>query len=280
MLSFKRLLPLLILLLLFGSARAELPPYSGAAFIALDEPVFDLSGEDPQVRYFGFDALGRPLGAEACVTAVSAESRGNIGGITPPGYTGARYDFIDGRNLYQRCHLLAHALGGDDADYNLFTGTQHLNQGVMLQIEGTVAEYVRGTGRAMYYRVLPVYEGDELVPRAVDIAFAVAGLPGQWLHVCAYNVQPGVLIDYRTGASDLAPFTALLEDAQPVTRSALPLPDLSAGADYVLNTNTHKFHYPDCASVADIKPKNYKAFHGTRDEALSLGYAPCKRCNP
>ncbi len=52
------------------------------------------------------------------------------------------------------------------------------------------------------------------------------------------------------------------------------------GVDYVLNTNSHKFHYPDCKSVADISPKNRQDFIGSRDEVLTMGYIPCKRCNP
>lgn len=50
--------------------------------------------------------------------------------------------------------------------------------------------------------------------------------------------------------------------------------------DYVLNTNTHKFHYPSCKSVNQMKDKNKKEFHGTREEVIQQGYEPCKNCNP
>ena len=50
--------------------------------------------------------------------------------------------------------------------------------------------------------------------------------------------------------------------------------------DYVLNKNTKKFHYPWCSSADDIKKKNRKDFTGTREEVISQGYVPCKRCNP
>ena len=49
---------------------------------------------------------------------------------------------------------------------------------------------------------------------------------------------------------------------------------------YILNTNTHRFHLPSCDSVEDMKLKNRWDFTGTREEAIALGYKPCKRCNP
>ena len=51
-------------------------------------------------------------------------------------------------------------------------------------------------------------------------------------------------------------------------------------ADYILNTNTKKFHYPTCSSVNDMKEKNKQEFFGTRDEAIANGYSPCGRCKP
>jgi len=54
----------------------------------------------------------------------------------------------------------------------------------------------------------------------------------------------------------------------------------SASTGYVLNTNTKKFHYPDCSSVSDMSPKNRKDVNSSRDEIISQGYVPCKRCNP
>lgn len=53
-----------------------------------------------------------------------------------------------------------------------------------------------------------------------------------------------------------------------------------AGAQYVLNTNTHKFHYPSCSSVKQMSEKNKSYYTGTRDEVIDMGYEPCQRCNP
>ena len=57
-------------------------------------------------------------------------------------------------------------------------------------------------------------------------------------------------------------------------------PKESDGCDYVLNTNTEKFHYPSCSSVEDIKPSNRQDYCGTREEVIEMGFDPCKRCNP
>ena len=49
---------------------------------------------------------------------------------------------------------------------------------------------------------------------------------------------------------------------------------------YVLNTNTKKFHYPDCRSVGQMKEKNKYYFDGTRSEVIAMGYSPCGNCHP
>lgn len=54
----------------------------------------------------------------------------------------------------------------------------------------------------------------------------------------------------------------------------------SGAVTYVINTNTKKFHLPDCASVTQMKEKNRLPFTGTRDEAITKGYSPCQNCNP
>lgn len=59
------------------------------------------------------------------------------------------------------------------------------------------------------------------------------------------------------------------QDAAPVAQNT-----------YVLNTNTHKFHYPSCGSVKQMKDKNKKVVTSTRDEIIAQGYDPCKKCKP
>ena len=87
--------------------------------------------------------------------------------------------------------------------------------------------------------------------------------------VYAYNVQPGIVIDYATGESSVAPESA----GQSASAE-------EQGTVYILNTGTMKFHYPTCSSVASIQENNRQEFTGTREEALAQGYAPCGRCKP
>ncbi len=52
------------------------------------------------------------------------------------------------------------------------------------------------------------------------------------------------------------------------------------GMDYIVNTNTGKFHYLFCLSVNQMAEHNKMAYTGSRDNLIAQGYAPCKRCNP
>ena len=72
------------------------------------------------------------------------------------------------------------------------------------------------------------------------------------------------------------------EETKPVETEA-PKADpeqSSGGTDYVLNTNTKKFHYPNCSSVKRMSEKNKSFFTGTRDEVIAMGYDPCGNCHP
>lgn len=50
--------------------------------------------------------------------------------------------------------------------------------------------------------------------------------------------------------------------------------------NYVINTNTGKFHYPSCSSAKRISDANRSEYTGTRDDLIAQGYAPCEKCNP
>lgn len=120
---------------------------------------------------------------------------------------------------------------------------------------------------------------------------------GQGILFCvySYNVQPDIIIDYATGESSLSPEAStpepiatpeptaepVLIEAPAVTETQEPIDEpVPQGTTYILNTNTGKFHYPTCGSVKQMKEKNKQEFSGTREEAISMGYDPCKKCNP
>ena len=152
--------------------------------------------------YGELDGLGRCTVAIACVgiDIMPTEDRGSIGSVKPSGWQTVKYDFISGKYLYNRCHLIGYQLTGENANReNLITGTRFLNIEGMLPFEESVAMYVEGTGHHVMYRVRPYFDGDDLVCRGVLMEARSVETP--WVQFCAfcYNVQPGIVIDYATG---------------------------------------------------------------------------------
>ena len=203
------------------------------------------------------------------------EERGAIGHIKPSGWHLIKYDIVDGKYLYNRCHLIGFQLAGENANNkNLITGTRYLNVTGMLPFENDVADYVKSTGNHVLYRVTPIFNGDELVARGVQMeAYSVEdGGEGICFHVFVYNNQPGVEIDYATGESWLS---TEKKDAQSATSG-----ETEEAQKYIVNKNTKKFHLPDCASATDTKAQNRKEVTSTKEEMIADGYEPCQRCNP
>lgn len=245
--------------------------------------------------YSDLDALGRCGTACASIgqDLMPTESRGSIGMVKPTGWHTVRYDdLVDGKYLYNRCHLIGYQLTGENANTkNLITGTRYLNIEGMLPFENMVADYIQETNNHVLYRVTPIFEGNNLLANGVLMEGYSVEDKGAGVSYCvfAYNVQPGIEIDYATGESKLSD-GAQHEEQKTATVTPTPSPEPekqepvtgseASQADYILNTNTKKFHYPTCSSVNDMKEKNKQEFFGTRDEAISNGYSPCGRCKP
>ena len=221
--NWKQLLLLLLLLIgtavynyYFGAGQVisleDIPAYSGQAYVAVNgnEPFFtqeDLTTTSYET-YAPLDGLGRCGPAEACVgqDLMPTEPRGRISSVKPTGWQVSKYDFVDGKNLYNRCHLIGYQLTAENANkQNLITGTRYLNVTGMLPFENLVADYVRETGNHVLYRVTPIFDGTDLVARGVLMeAWSVEDDgEGVCFNVYCYNVQPGVIIDYSTGANQL-----------------------------------------------------------------------------
>ena len=252
----------------------DIPEWSGAAYVELEDNQPGFTKEEMTLEafedYSELDYLGRCGAAYAniCPELMPTEEREAIGNVKPTGWVSAKYDCVDGKYLYNRCHLIGFQLAGENANKkNLITGTRYLNVTGMLPFENDVADYVQRTDNHVLYRVTPVFVGTELVARGVQLeAYSVedAG-DGVCFNVFAYNVQPGVVIDYATGESRLDDETAA-----------------SAGGEtaYVLNTSSKKFHTPDCSGAASISEANRQEFAGSRQDLLDQGYAPCGACKP
>ena len=144
--------------------------------------------------------------ANISINTMPTEERGAIGMIKPSGWHTVRYDdLIDGKYLYNRCHLIGYQLAGENAnELNLITGTRYLNVEGMLPFENMVADYVEETENHVLYRVTPDFHEEELVARGVWIeAYSLEDNgAGICFNVYIYNVQPGIIINYATGESE------------------------------------------------------------------------------
>lgn len=276
------------------------PPYDGVPSVKIndDKPFFDKSALtlEPFENYSKRDELGRCGAAYAnvCRELMPTETRGVIGSIHPTGWHTVKYAGIEGNYLYNRCHLIAYRLTGEnDNEDNLITGTRYMNVDGMQPYETQVSEYVESTGHHVHYRATPVFFDDDLLARGVLIE--AQSVEDDKIHFCrfCYNVQPGIIIDYSDGSSNGPEFVGSDAEAPAEskgTSEAAPsreLPVVSPSKEsrgnvrtYILNTNTNKFHYPECESVPKIKDKNKKEVEATREEIIAQGYEPCQNCDP
>ena len=339
----------------------NLPEYSGEAYVELNDNVPSFSKKDMTTKafekYSELDDLGRcgTAYANVCRETMPTEERGNIGMIKPSGWQTVKYDNVDGKYLYNRCHLIGYQLTAENAnEKNLITGTRYLNIEGMLPFENMVADYIDETDNHVLYRVTPIFKGDNLLASGVQMeAYSVEDKgKGVSFNVYCYNVQPGIEINYSDGTSRFADGTIAsimlnyskyaLTVGQSKTFVASTSPESAAknvtwyssdskvatvnkngkvtavkagtatitaktanglkatckvtvkaksdttvtnstssgNITYVLNTNTKKFHLPNCSSVRDMKDKNKKEVSCSRDEVIDMGYVPCKRCEP
>lgn len=267
---------------------ASVPVYSGQPYAVVNDnkPYFtdaDLTAVSFET-YSDLDSLGRCGVAYASVGTdlMPTEERGAIGQVKPSGWHTIKYDNVDGKYLYNRCHLIGYQLSAENAnEKNLITGTRYLNVQGMLPFENMAADYVKETGNHVLYRVTPIFEGNDLVASGVLMEAESVEDKGEGVLYCVYvyNVQPGISINYATGDSSASGSTqAVAEQAtQAATQAAS---QQSTAESYILNTNTKKFHRPSCASVKQMKESNKKSSSESRDAIIAAGYDPCKKCNP
>ena len=260
---------------------AEIPDYEGEPYVVLNDNEPDFTEAEITTEayedYSDLDALGRCGEAEACIgeELMPTGERESISSVKPTGWVNEKYDSVDGGYLYNRCHLIGYQLSGENAnEENLITGTRYMNVEGMLPFEDMVADYVHETDNHVMYRVTPVFEGDDLVPSGVQMEAESVEDDGEGVsfNVYVYNVQPDITIDYATGEN--------WETPENETAGNPSSGDTSGQQTYILNTNTRKFHLPDCSGAADIKGKNREEYTGTREKLTSQGYEPCGRCHP
>ena len=226
-------------------------------------------------KYSQLDSFGRCGKAVACLgrETMPTEERGEIGMINPSGWHLKKYDCVDGKYLYNRCHLIGFQLSGENAnDKNLITGTRYLNIEGMLPFENEVAEYIEKTNNHVMYRVTPVFQGENLLCKGVKMeAYSVEDNgKGVCFNVFCYNAQPSIKIDYGTGESYLTATTTtqIVSDSQD-----------DKEINFILNIKSKKYHSPTCPSINKMAEKNKKAYTGTKADLINNGYTPCQVCN-
>lgn len=253
-----------------------IPDFVGDPYVVIDGNVPHFTEKElttESYEYFSpLDAQNRCGYVMSCIgkDLMPTEDRGNIGQVKPSGWQTAKYDFVDGKYLYNRCHLIGFQLTGENAnECNLITGTRYMNVDGMLPFENMVADYVKETNNHVLYRVTPIFKDGELVARGVLMEAQSVEDQGEGVQFCVYvyNNQPGVSINYEDGTSQ--------ENGELKQES-----DNSVKITFILNTSSGKFHSVDCKQGQEMKTENREDTTISRSQMVKKGYTPAKCCNP
>lgn len=276
---------------------SDIPPFSNTPYCEVNnnKPFFTIDEITTQSYeyYPDLDSLGRCGVCIACISLdmMPTTEREGIGMIKPSGWQLSKYDFVDGKYLFNRCHLIGYQLTGENANLNnLITGTRYMNIQGMLPYENKTADYIWSTGNHVMYRVTPIFEENNFVSTGVLMEGYSVEDNGQGIcfNIFCYNAQPGVIIDYANGenqldeSSDVIVLDPFVEDTDepPIIDREMPDNSDEQSQTYILNKNTKKIHYPWCSSVDDMADHNKQEYTGDINEIILQGYTPCKRCNP
>lgn len=261
---------------------SEIPSYSGDAYITINNnvPYFTQSEiVNTSYEYYSpLDSLGRCGVAVSCVgkDTMPTEERGSIGQIKPSGWHTIKYDCVDGKYLYNRCHLIGYQLTAENANIkNLITGTRYLNIQGMLPFENMVADYIKETNNHVMYRVTPVFDGNNLLATGVLMEARSVEDDGDGIlfNVFCYNVQPGITIDYSNGDSSQNEQPKTVETIkEETTQSNNDTSSTQNNSVTVYVSSTGKIHSKsNCSGMKSYTEMSY-------DEAVSKGYVFCKKC--
>jgi len=254
---------------------SNIPEFSTVPYIMINnnEPMFENISQYNSAfeSYSELDALGRcgPAFALVCIETMPTDSRESISSVYPTGWVQNQYatSLVEGGYIYNRCHLIGWQLTGENANKkNLITGTRYLNIKGMLDHEDMVAEYVKTNNGHVLYRVTPIFENDNLLASGVLMEGYSVDDSGTAIKFCiyCYNVQPGITINYKTGANTLTVEIIINPDGKKYI--------------FILNTKTMKVHLPECSSVKEMTVSSKKVVSCTVDSEALAGYSQCSRC--
>ena len=262
----------------------DIPSYSGSAYVEIDgnRPLFTSEEitDKPYLSFSNLDELGRAGAATACLhkSLMPTEEREPIFSVNPTGMysdgisNNNKYKFIEDGYVYNRCHLIGFQLCGENANAkNLITGTRYMNVEGMLPFENKIADYIERTGGHVMYRATPMYRELDFLARGVLLEGYSVEDKGVAISFCVfvYNIQDGVVIDYYSGENR-------------VDTAKAPSSDFERAPTYALNTNSKKYHLPECHYAESTNPDYLEYYTGARE--LFLGkyseYSPCMSCKP
>ena len=188
----------------------QIPEYNGKYYVIINDNEPNFTDEEKTTtsfeQYSNLDSLGRcgVAYANISIDLMPTEKRGSIGMIKPSGWHTVKYDNIDGKYLYNRCHLIGYQLTGENAnEKNLITCTRYMNTVGMLEFENKVASYIKETNNHVLYRVTPIFNEEDLLAKGVQMEALSVEDNGKGIkfNVFVYNVQDGININYSNGNS-------------------------------------------------------------------------------
>ncbi len=258
--------------------------YEGDEYALVNDNVPFFTNADKTTEVFELyadkDTLGRcgVAYANICEALMPTEERGNISSVKPTGWVQNSYSVIKSGSLYNRSHLIAFQLAGENANTaNLITGTRYMNE-AMIPFENMVADYVKETHHHVLYRVTPVFTDNNLLADGVLMEALSVEDDDICFCVFCYNVQPGIYLEYLTGNNCLASETPTGGDSSADTTDTQDGETVS----YVLNTSSKKAHLPSCSSATSMADSNRLDYVGTQENFLAVygAYSPCGVCKP
>lgn len=258
-----------------GVTLNKLPEYSQQAYITINnnEPTFDEKDKTTKsFETYSYMNDGKRAGvayANIGEDLMPKDNRESISSVTPTGWVNKKYDIVAGGYLYNRCHLIGYQLTGEgkETPENLITGTRYLNIEGMLPFENMVADYIKETKNHVLYRVTPVYDGNDLVAKGVQIEALSVEDDGEGImfNIFAYNVQPGITIDYATGESWLGETNKLDKTSK------------KEKFEIRGNKNSKVYHCPGQANYERMADSDNLVIFSSEKEALKAGYTKAKR---
>lgn len=274
----------------------RIPQYSGSPYVTIDNNIPDFQETDKTTtsfeEYKTLDILGRCQGAFANIgiDLMPTKERGSIGQVKPSGWKTIKYEMVDGKYLYNRCHLIGYQLTAENAnEENLITGTRYLNIEGMLPFENMVVDYIKETKNHVLYRVTPIFEHTNLVSSGVHMeGYSVEDSgDGICFNVFVYNNQPGIVIDYKTGEScESGDTKGILLKEESTEKESIEKESIEKEVTQDLeqeetqirgNSDSKIYHCPGQAFYEEMKDSKYLVIFHSEEEAKQARYRKAKR---